>query len=152
MNTKMLVFVLAGALFLAACAPATPAQPTADVNAIRTSAAYTVVAEITLTAAVFTPTSFPTDTPVPEVPTETPTIEPFTIDPTLVAQGTSAVECDDYAWDNATVDVNIPDGTPMTLNQDFVKTWKIRNTGTCSWGDGYGLIFSHGERMSGKPV
>jgi hypothetical protein len=152
MNKKFPLIALTSLLLLGACAPATPAQPTPDVNAIRTSAAYTVVAEITLTAAVFTATSLPTDTPVPEVPTETPTLEPFTSDPTLAALGTPAALCDDYSWDNATVDVTIPDGTPMTLNQDFVKTWKIRNTGTCSWGEGYGLIYSHGERMSGKPV
>jgi hypothetical protein len=137
----------------AACAPATPVEPTADVNAIRTSAAYTVVAEITLTALVFTPT-------VPAPPTETFTPEPipptetsaFTTDPTQAALGTPAALCDDYSFDPITVDVTIPDGTPMTANQEFVKTWKIKNTGNCTWGDGYGLVYSYGERMSGDPV
>jgi next-to-BRCA1 protein 1 len=40
----------------------------------------------------------------------------------------------------------------MTLNQQFVKTWKIKNTGACTWGADYTLIFSHGERMNGKAV
>jgi hypothetical protein len=152
MKTKHLTIVLIGLLLATSCAPATPAEPTPDVNSIRTSAAYTVVAEFTLTAAVFTPSPLPpTETLVPDVPSETPT-QGLTTDPTLAALGTTAALCDDYTFDAATVDVTIPDGTPMTLNQEFVKTWKIRNTGTCSWGDGYGLIYSHGERMSGQPV
>jgi hypothetical protein len=151
MNMKSLWVVLIGILLLTACAPATPAEPTPDVNAIRTSAAYTVVAEFTLTAAVFTATlPPPTETLIPEIPSETPT-QGLTTDPTQAALGTPAALCDDYTFDAATVDVTIPDGTPMTLNQEFVKTWKIKNTGTCSWGDGYGLIYSHGERMSGQP-
>jgi hypothetical protein len=152
MKTKHLIISLAIMSLAAACAPATPIEPTPDVNAIRTSAAYTVVAEITLTAAAFTATVQPA--------TETPTLEPatatatdgFTTDPTQAALGTPAALCDDYSFDSATVDVTIPDGTPMTANQEFVKTWKIKNTGNCTWGDGYGLVYSYGERMSGDPV
>ncbi len=152
MKTKHLIITLIGLFLVASCAPATPGEPTPDVNAIRTSAANTVVAEFTLTAAVFTATSLPpTETLVPDLPTETPT-QGLTTDPTLAALGTTAALCDDYTFDAATVDVTIPDGTPMTLNQEFVKTWKIKNTGTCTWGDGYSLIYSHGERMSGKPA
>jgi hypothetical protein len=153
MKTKLPIITVVGILLLAACAPATPPQPTPDVNSIRTSAAYTVVAEFTLTAAVL-PTSAPppTETAIPEeLPTEAAT-EVLTTDPTLATLGTSSVLCDDYAFDPATVDVNIPDGTPMTPNQDFVKTWKIKNTGECTWGDGYKLIYSYGDRMNGQPA
>ncbi|RJP49174.1 MAG: hypothetical protein C4557_11860 [Anaerolineaceae bacterium] len=139
-------------LLLSACAPATPVEPTPDVNAVRTSAANTVVAEFTLTAAAFTPTSAPpTETPTPEGPTETPTTA-FATDPTQIALGTPGVLCDDFSFDPATIDVTIPDGAPMTPGQEFVKTWKIRNTGSCTWGEGYGLIFSYGDRMDGQPV
>ena len=152
MKTKKLLNILVGMFFLAACAPATPIEPTPDVNAIRTSAAYTVVAEFTLTAAAFTPTTQPpTETPTQEPPTATAT-EAFTTDPTLAALGTPAALCDDYNFDITTLDVTIPDGTPMTPNQEFVKTWKIKNTGDCTWGDGYSLIYSYGDRMSGQPV
>jgi Ig-like domain from next to BRCA1 gene len=138
------------ALILAACAPATPVVPTPDVLAVRTSAAYTVVAEITLTAAAFTSTPLPpsaTSTPEPP-PTATPT-EVFTTDPTQAALGTPASLCDNYVY---VADVTIVDGTAMTAGQDFVKTWKIKNTGDCTWGDGYGLIYSYGEKMSGEAV
>jgi hypothetical protein len=59
--------------------------------------------------------------------------------------------CDAMSFDVLSVDVNIPDGTEMAPNQEFVKTWKIRNTGSCTWGAGYSLIYSYGERMSGQP-
>jgi Ig-like domain from next to BRCA1 gene len=152
MKSKLSVIALTSILILAACAPATPIEPTPDVLAIRTSAAYTVVAEFTLTAAAFTPTPLPpTETPIPLPPTETPTTA-FSTDPTQIALGTPGLLCDDMSFDLATVDVTIVDGTPMTPGQDFVKTWKIKNTGSCPWGDGYGLIYSYGEKMEGQPV
>jgi hypothetical protein len=30
----------------------------------------------------------------------------------------------------------------------FKKTWRFRNTGSCTWTSGYLLIFDHGERMN----
>lgn len=152
MKAKVSIFLLITAFLFAACAPATPIEPTADVLAIRTSAANTVVAEFTLTAAAFTSTPLPsTETPTPEAPTETPT-PAFATDPTQVALGTPGVLCDDVSFDTATVDVTILDGTAMTPGQEFVKTWKIKNSGSCAWGDGYGLVFSYGEKMDGQPT
>ena len=152
MKVRLVAFSLLTAVLLAACAPATPIEPTADVNAVRTSAANTVVAEFTLTAAAFSPTPEPpTETSEPEEPTETPTIA-FSTDPTQIALGTPGALCDNMSYDNATIDVTIIDGTVMTPGQDFIKTWKIKNSGSCAWGEGYGLVFSYGERMDGQPV
>ena len=156
MKTKFMLFAVIATLILAACAPATPIVPTPDVLAVRTSAASTVVAEFTLTAAAFTPTSLPTETPTVaptlELPTETPTTA-YATDPTQIALGTPGELCDNFSFDPATVDVTILDGTQMTPGQDFVKTWKIKNTGICSWGDGYGLIYAgYADKMSGEPV
>ena len=151
MNTKISAIFLTCVFLLAACAPATPIEPTADVNAVRTSAANTVVAEFTLTAASFSPTPEPaTEPPATEPPTETPTIA-FSIDPTQIALGTPGVLCDNMSYDDATIDVTIIDGTVMTPGQEFEKIWKIKNTGACAWGEGYGLVFSYGERMDGQP-
>lgn len=148
--------ILIFALFIAACAPATPVEPTPDVLAIRTSAASTVVSELTLTAAAFTPTSAPpTETATPETPIETATLILAT-DPTQVALGTPGALCDDYSFDVNTIDVTIPDGTPMTPGQEFVKTWKIRNTGICTWDTEYQAIFSYSsppsENMDAQPI
>lgn len=155
---KKIFALLVLGLLLAACAPATPIEPTVDVNTIRTSAASTVVAEFTLTAAVFTPTPqpLPTETPVPELLPPTETAAPiFTLDPTQAALTPDAL-CDDYSFDLATLDVTVPDGTPMTPGQDFTKTWRIKNTGICTWDTTYKPIFSYSsppnERMSAQPV
>lgn len=150
MKTTLPIASMIGVLLLASCAPA-PSAPTPDVILIQTSAAQTVVANFTLTAAAFSPTApVATDTPtvettpVPGVPTDTPTLLPggVTATPTL---------CDALSFDPATVDVNVPDNTAMQLGQAFVKTWRVRNNGSCTWGAGYKLVFSYGSQMSGVP-
>lgn len=156
MKTKLFFTLLTAALLFAACAPATPAQPTPDVQVIRTSAASTVMAEFTLTAAVFTPTSQPpTETPTQEIQQPTNTALPVVTDPTQLSL-TPAALCDNYSFDLSTLDVTIPDGTPMTPGQDFTKTWKIKNTGICTWDTSYKPIFAYSnppnERMSAQPV
>lgn len=154
MKTNLSIIALTCVMVLAACAPATPVEPTPDISAIRTSAASTVVAELTLTAAAFTPTSLPpTETPVPEPQATATASAAFTTDPTQIALGTPGQLCDNFSFDNATVDVTILDGTQMTPGQEFVKTWKIKNTGICSWGDGYGLIYAgYADKMEGQAV
>lgn len=152
MKSKSLAFLFVCGLLLAACgANATPTESTPDVAAIRTSAAKTVIAQFTLTAAVFTPTLEPppTETTAAE-PTATATSTQAVVAQVTNAEGTTIAICDKYSWDIATVDVNIPDNTVMSPGQDFTKTWKIKNTGSCTWGDGYRLIYSYGDRMSGE--
>ena len=156
MKTYVSIFLLVITFLFSACAPALPVEPPPDVMAIRTSAAYTVVAEFTLTAAAFTRTPLPpTQTPTPETPTETPTIA-FATDPTQIALGTPAALCDDYSFNLSTLDVTILDGTAMTPGQEFVKTWKIKNTGICTWDTGYKLIFSYSsppnQNMNAQPI
>jgi hypothetical protein len=36
-------------------------------------------------------------------------------------------------------DVTLPDGSFLTAGQTYVKTWRIRNSGSCSWGAGFQL-------------
>lgn len=47
-------------------------------------------------------------------------------------------------------DVTIPDNTPLTPGTPFVKTWRVRNTGTCTWSANYTLVFVAGEPMGGQ--
>ncbi len=145
MKIKLTVLVALLAMLSAACgSSSTPTQePTPDVAAVRTSAASTVVSQFTLTAAVFTPTpSQPTETPAPQA-TITSTVAPLA--QVTNAEGTTVALCDKYSWDTATVDVNIPDNTVMSPGQDFTKTWKIKNIGSCTWDAGYKLVFSYGD-------
>jgi hypothetical protein len=46
-------------------------------------------------------------------------------------------------------DVTVPDGTVMKPGQDFEKIWAIQNSGTCTWGEGYTLVFVQGDEMDG---
>jgi hypothetical protein len=52
-------------------------------------------------------------------------------------------------------DVTIPDNSVIPAGQAFVKTWRVRNEGTCIWGPTghnlHALAFTSGEQM-GAPV
>lgn len=48
-------------------------------------------------------------------------------------------------------DVTIPDNTVIPAGQTFVKTWRVRNDGTCSWGSSgnglHSLAFTSGDQL-----
>lgn len=150
MKQKYLVLLLVCGLLLTACGPSATAEPTPDVAAVRTSAASTVEAKYTLTAAAFTPTPQPpaTDTPEPEAtPTETEVSGAVITN----EEGTPVELCDSLGYDLLTVDVNVPDNTIMSPGQDFIKTWRVKNTGACPWGAGYVLAYAgYTNQMSGQ--
>jgi hypothetical protein len=155
MKIKFFMLILIGLLLLTACAQGSPPAPTADVVFIQTSAAQTVIANFTLTAVAASPTPLPAPTDTP-VPLDTPTLGSSgpSDTPTLLPGGVTATAqlCDYYTWDTTTVDVNVPDGTQMTPGQDFVKTWKIKNAGICTWGAGYKIAYAgYANQMSGVP-
>ena len=155
MRNKTVALLLLG-FILSACGSPAPAQATPDINTIHTAAALTVIAEFTQTALAAPPTPFPTDTQAATPTSGTPA--PTSETPAAIATATvgipleaspTPITCDDASFDPTTVDVSVPDGTEMTPGQDFVKTWRIKNTGTCTWGSGYSVIFSFGDKMSG---
>ena len=86
--------------------------------------------------------------PVPILPPIQTPVSADSIDVTQTALGTPHPMCDDYSFDLATVDVTIPEGTIMNPGQGFTKTWKIKNTGACTWDD-YSLIYAgYMDKMS----
>jgi len=153
MKSKILVLLLLGGWILAACGPSeTATEPTPDVAAVRTSAASTVEARFTLTAAVFTPIPPPLATETPE-PEETATATDTEESAAVITneEGTPVELCDSLGYDVTTVDVNVPDNTIMSPGQDFIKTWLVRNTGACPWGAGYVLAYAgYSNQMSGQ--
>lgn len=42
-----------------------------------------------------------------------------------------------------------PDGSTLNINTNFVKTWRIRNGGTCTWNTSYSARFYSGSSMNG---
>ena len=156
MKTHIVIAAILGLLVLNGCGPA-PAAPTPNTSLIQTSAAMTVLANFTLTASVPSSTPLPALTDTPPAPlqtaTEAPLASPAVFTPTLLPGGVTATPplCDYYSWDAATVDVNVPDGTQMTPGQQFVKTWKVKNAGICTWGSGYKVAYAgYTDQMSGQ--
>jgi hypothetical protein len=151
MKTTSLITILLVAFLLTACGAA-PLAPTPDVSLIQTSAANTVIANFTATAKAAvtnTPLAAITAPPATALQTQTPStpLSPSGATATGAASNTTGTPqfCDYFGWDNGTVDVNVPDGSQMQPGQQFVKTWRIKNIGTCTWGAGYKPFFSYGS-------
>lgn len=155
MKLKLTALTLFIATLMAACgSPEAPVEPTPDIALVRTSAANTVIAQFTLTAAAFTPTSaIPTNTSAPEA--TAPAAATATATGAVIAQvtnlsGTPEALCDSLSY---IADVNVPDLTVMAPGQDFIKTWRVRNNGSCEWGAGYVLAYAdYDDQMSGQFV
>ncbi len=83
----------------------------------------------------------PTATSTP-APTATPTPAPTA---TSLVTPTSAA-CTDLA--KFVEDVTVPDDTEMLPGQEFVKTWRLQNVGTCTWTNKYSMVFVNGDQMN----
>ena len=81
-------------------------------------------------------TTAPTATPAPTA-TQMATLLP-----------TSTVPCNRATFRS---DITITDGTIVQIGDTFTKTWLFTNTGSCTWGDGYSLVFVHGNSL-GAPA
>lgn len=85
--------------------------------------------------------------PILQSPSQTPQVE-ATAAPTQAAPVLGdQVECIDKAAFFG--DVTAPDIAGFAQDTEFVKTWKIRNEGTCTWGQGYKLVFAGGNNLNG---
>jgi len=60
---------------------------------------------------------------------------------------TATDNCDNAA--EFVADVTIPDDSVLTPGEPFTKTWRLKNTGTCTWGPEYKLMFSSGDQLNG---
>lgn len=49
-------------------------------------------------------------------------------------------------------DVTVRDGVKIDPANVFVKTWRLLNSGTCTWNTAYALVFDSGDQMSGPQV
>jgi hypothetical protein len=127
-----------------------PAQ-TLDSSSIATQVAQTVEAEITRQAAEATPTASGTPEPTAtETPTATliPVIIPTNtaIPPTMIIPTFTPVPlvCDRAQFVG---DVSVQDNTLFAPGTTFVKTWRLKNVGSCTWTTGYKLVFISGNAM-----
>jgi len=47
------------------------------------------------------------------------------------------------------VSETVPDGTEYDVGENFTKTWRLKNVGTCTWNTNYKLVFISGNAMGG---
>lgn len=167
--------LLTAALFVASCGGGATAVPTADINAISTAAVETAIAQLSLqftqtAQAAPTSTSLPTNTPISLPTFSLPTTAAGSPAPTTAgglptvsfnttplagvtqlaspaAPPAATVSLGD-ACNNSIylADLTIPDGTEMRPGVDFKKVWSFQNTGSCTWDEGYSLVFIGGDQ------
>ncbi|MEA4812540.1 MAG: NBR1-Ig-like domain-containing protein [Anaerolineaceae bacterium] len=106
--------------------------------------AQTAVARVTVMAFATEISAKPSPSPIPTLsnPTAAPTLQPF---PSL-AVPTAALPCN-LILPGSPIDVSIPDGTVLNPGQEFVKTWRIINGGSCPWTALYQYSFYSGNPM-----
>jgi hypothetical protein len=123
-------------------------SPTVNV----TQAYQTVQARLTEAVARTPPAAAspaPTDQGVGPSPTPSP--PPPESEPTLTATGpatdASPGSLCDLAAPGVPIDVTIPDETHMQPREEFTKTWRLVNVGTCTWTGDYDLVWFSGEQF-----
>ncbi len=89
----------------------------------------------------------PTQAPIVGQPTITPQQPPSPTPTNTPPSGTGPGGCVLSAAFVA--DLTIPDNTIEAPGASFVKTWRIKNNGTCVWDPSYQLVFASGDQMSG---
>jgi hypothetical protein len=145
---KNIAFILALLILVSACrAPEQVAAPTLDLNALYTQVAGTLIAQGQQGA---TATTAPTDTPVVVTSTSSPTPSLPSATPTNTAPPATSVPvavCNQAAFVS---DVTVKDGTVMDPEEEFTKTWRIKNVGTCTWDEDYTVVYSHGTNLAAK--
>jgi hypothetical protein len=126
----------------------TPEEP----NLIHTLAAQTVAAQLTQQSSdggsvatlpptvIFATATMPAATATPIPPTATLVIPTATsIPPTA-----TPIPCNLMEY---VKDVNYPDGEDVKPGEAIVKSWRLKNIGSCTWTSNYSLIFDHGDAM-----
>jgi hypothetical protein len=119
--------------------PEAEGQVTVSVVAYDVDGASSTQATITLqvvSSGGMVPTAAPGATEAPPGPTETPP-------PPVTTEAGCSLDSSYVA------DVTIPDNTVLSPGAAFVKTWRVRNSGTCDWDAGFQLIFVGGAQMGG---
>jgi hypothetical protein len=149
--------LVVASLALAACnMPAGNAPVTSEPALIYTAAAQTVSAQLTQSANTIpaTPTTAagqaPTATQPALAPTNTQAPPPAPTHTPVPPTATSVpIPCDRAEF---VKDVTIPDGTEMAPGTEFVKTWRLKNNGSCTWNSSYDLVFHDRNAMGGPAV
>lgn len=128
---------------------------TQDSNSIETVIAQTIVAELTKQAEEYLPsytiTPEPTFTPsptasvTPEIvaPTNTP-FPPTIVNPTFTSPATVCNRAQFVS------DLSVQDNSLLPPGTLFIKTWRLKNIGHCTWNTNYEIIFHGGNALGAE--
>ena len=133
MNWRMVFVPHAGSLYRLIYRPMDVAEVKADMDALY---------QITTGSFAFLYQETSSD-PISHETTTVPTTLPTSIPPAA----TAITRCD---WVSFISDVSVPDGTKYAPGTSFVKTWRLKNIGTCTWTSSYSLVFVNGDQMGGS--
>jgi hypothetical protein len=144
-NLFLLLFLpaLIALVGLACNMPLTSDSGVSQNDLIKTAAAQTLQAQVedinqaTTTLAVATPTTglLPTATLTPG--TALTPASPTSTNPPGQPSPTLASVCNQAGF---VKDVSVPDNTEFPPGTTFEKTWRLKNTGTCTWNTSYTLV------------
>ncbi len=152
MNSKRTLVILTvlvlPAMLLSACGSSAGNQAV-----IATSVAQTVQAQNLLTQqAQITPTNLSaaaTDT-APALTGTVPPGETLPAPPTAPSNGGSA---NNFCTASASLaGETVPDGTIVSPGSVFTKTWRITNTGTCTWDSSWKIVYVSGDLLGAAGV
>ena len=132
--TRKITLLILSATLLAATACYFPLINNSEDEENSISETIQAMIEQTQAAATYTP--LPTLTPLP-------TYTPYPSQPTLTAAAPKP--CNEAVFISETIE----DNTEFSPNEEFTKSWRLKNTGTCTWNPDYELVFDSGDRMNG---
>jgi len=141
----IMVGVVLSILLVACNLPSSTPSAAATLQAIYTAQAGTVQALQTQSGVSGGLTTVPTII-FPTLPsvTSAPSLTPQIVQPQPTSQPINY--CD---WAAFVKDVSVDDGSVFAPGEQFTKTWRLRNIGTCTWTTSYGLVFMKGNNMNG---
>ncbi len=159
-KTRPLLLFAGLMLLLSACNfPGSATEETEDPDMIYTAAAQTLATTLRAQAtsiAQGTQVILPSSTLAVQLVTVTPAQPSSTLPPTNTPIPTSTpipptatptpIPCDRGSF---VKDITVPDNTEIAAGSTFVKTWQLKNNGTCTWTSGYTIYFYNGDAMSG---
>ena len=142
MTKNIVVFLLLGILCLVTLSCNTPWGESSAVEE-QTAVAQTVSVQLTQSSGNPAPSQTPlqssSTTATPETP---PTSSPVPSNTPTVTL--TPIPCN---WAQFVADISFPDDTEVLINTGFVKTWRLKNVGSCTWTPAYQLVFSAGDQM-----
>lgn len=147
----VLSLTLLFSLILTGCNLPGQQTPTSPVDMLNTAAAQTLQAQQTSIvqtnqAGIQEPTPTATQQPTGEI--ISPTITPVPTNTEVILPSPTPTKTIETACDQASfVSETIPDGTEFEPEEEFTKTWTLKNAGSCTWTADYDVVFVSGNAM-----